>query len=246
MSNRLRRRYDRGPAYGIGETADLSPARLEAYDRRVVLAADEPAASLPAGALFVLTLGALDFGLEQSIIVPALPALAQHYGASIVGVAWLATAFLLAGVVAVPVFGRLGDLYGKRRLLLVSLTAFAAGSLVCALAQSIELAIAGRAIQGLGMAVAPLTPRLARDTVPPMMLPRAIGGVIASANVGGATGFLLSGLLVDRISPTAIFWFLFAFSAALAVGVAGLVQESPVRARVSVDVAGAALLGLGL
>ena len=78
----------------------------------------------------LLALGALDFGLEQSIILPALPRLAQHYGASIVGVAWLVTAFLLAAAVAVPLFGRLGDLFGKKRLLLVSLSAVAAGSLV--------------------------------------------------------------------------------------------------------------------
>jgi MFS family permease len=209
-------------------------------------AADAPARSLSAGGLFVLTLGALDFGLEQSIIIPALPDLAEHYGASLVGVSWLATGFLLASIVAVPVVSRLGDMFGKRRFLLASLGAFATGSVICALAGSIELAIAGRVIQGLGSAVAPLTLALARDIVPAQQLPRAIGAVIGAANVGGGIGFLLSGLLVDAFSPAAIFWFLFIFAAVLAGSVAALVRESPVRTRVQLDLAGAGLLVLGL
>src|SRR5262249_27308095 len=163
--------------------------------------------------------GALDFGLEQSIIVPALPSLARHYETSIIGVTWLATGFLLSAAVAVPLFGRLGDLFGKKRMILVSLTAFSLGSLVCALPSSIGLAIAGRGVQGLGAAVAPLTLGLARDTETPEHLPRTIGAVIGSANVGGGIGFLASGLLVDTFSPAAIFWFLCGAGAVLATGV---------------------------
>ena len=73
------------------------------------------------GGVVVLAFGALDFGLEQSIVVPALPVLATHYGASLVSVGWLLTGFLLTGIVAVPLLGRLGDLFGKRLFLLVAL-----------------------------------------------------------------------------------------------------------------------------
>jgi MFS family permease len=214
--------------------------------RAIAAAVDAPRESLSTGALAVLTLGALDFGLEQSIIVPALPDLAEHYGASLTGVAWLATGFLLASIVAVPLFGRLGDLLGKRRLLLASLAAFAAGSLVCALAGSLGPAIAGRVLQGSGAALTPLTLGLMRDTVTPDRLPRAVGAVVGAANVGGGIGFLLSGVLVDLISPAALFWFLFSFAVLLTVLVATLVRESPVRARVPLDPTGALLLGTGL
>jgi MFS family permease len=202
--------------------------------------------ALSTGGLFVLTLGALDFGLEQSIILPALPDLADHYGASLVGVAWLGTAFLLTSIVAVPLVSRLGDLFGKRRMLLASLSAFAVGSLICALTRSIEPAIAGRAMQGVGAAVGPLTLGLARDTVAPHRLPRGIGGVVGAANVGGGIGFLLSGLLVDRFSAATVFWFLFVLAVALAIAVAVLVVESPVRSPVRLDVAGSTILGVGL
>jgi MFS family permease len=205
-----------------------------------------PAGSLRFGGIVVLSLGALDFGLEQSLIIPALPALAEHYDASLGAIAWMVTGFVLASIVAIPLVGRLGDMFGKRRMLLASLAAFAVGSLVCALAESSGLAIAGRVIQGLGAAVTPLTYGLARDAVPPERLPHAIGAVVGGASAGAAIGFLLSGLLVDSFGAEAVFWFLLGFAVLIAVGVRLLVRESPVRADMRLDVGGAALLGLGL
>jgi MFS family permease len=202
--------------------------------------------SLSLGGVLVLALGALDFGLEQAIVVPALPAFAAHYEASVSDVGWLVTGFLLAGIVAIPLLGRLGDLFGKRRLLLVALGAFATGSLVCALSDSIGVVIAGRIVQGLGMAAGPLIYGIVRDTIPAELLPRAIGTVVGAGSLGVTIGFLASGLFVDHASVTAIFWFLFALAAVLVGGVLLLVPESPVRQEVSVDYLGAALLGTGL
>jgi MFS family permease len=96
------------------------------------------------------------------------------------------TCFTLASIVGVPVLGRLGDLYGKRLMLLVSLCAFAVGSLICAMTHSIAPAIAGRIIQGLGAAVGPLAYGLARDNVSSKLLPRAVGTVGGGAMAGGA------------------------------------------------------------
>src|SRR5262245_8416715 len=196
--------------------------------------------------MYVLGLGALDLGLEGAIVLPALPALAEQYGASLVAISWVATGFSLASVVAIPLFGRLGDIFGKRRLLLVALAAFALGSLLCALTDSVGVVIAGRIVQGLGAGVGPLAYGLARDTVAPERLPHAIGTVVGMAGAGSAVGFLLSGLLVDYVSVGAIFWFMFVLPLALGVGVALFVPESPVRARSGVDVGGAVLLALGL
>ena len=205
-----------------------------------------PVRQLRRGGILVLSLGALDFGLEQSLIIPALPALAEHYGASVGTSVWLVTGFVLASIVAIPLVGRLGDIHGKRRMLLASLGAFAIGSLVCALARASGPAIAGRVIQGLGAAVAPLSYGLARDTVPPERLPHAIGVVVGGASAGGAIGFLLSGLLVDTFGAVAIFWFLLGFAVVIGLAVRRLVSETPVRAAVRLDAGGAALLGMGL
>jgi EmrB/QacA subfamily drug resistance transporter len=210
------------------------------------VAAGAPARRLALPGLLVLSLGALDFGLEQALIVPALPAMAAHYRATLSEVAWLATGFLLASIVAVPLLGRLGDLFGKRRVLLFAYAAFAAGSLVSALAGSIGLVIVGRIIQGAGAAFAPLTLGLLRDLAPPKRLPHRIGFVVGMAGAGAAVGVLLSGILVDDVSVPAIFWFLFGIGIVLVVGALAFVPESPVRKRVPIDLLGAAALGSGL
>ncbi len=205
-----------------------------------------PARAISTAGIVVLGFAALDLGLELAIVLPALPALAIHFDASLTSVVWLATGFLLASAVAVPLVSRLGDVHGKKRMLVLSLGAFAVGSLVCALTDSIGLAIVGRVIQGLGAAVAPLTYALLRDTVDPKVLPRAIGAVVGAASIGGAIGFLLSGVLVDNFTAAAVFWFLFAVAAVLGAGVLALVPESMVRATVPIDLGGAAFLGSGL
>jgi MFS family permease len=201
---------------------------------------------LSTGGLVVLAFGTLDFGLETSIVLPALPALAQHYSASLIAVSWLAIGFLVASVVAVPLFGRLGDLFGHRRLLLVAIGAFAGGSLLCAVSDSVGLVIAGRVVQGIGAAVGPLGLGIVRDALPPERLPRGIGVLVGTSGAGAAIGYLLSGVLVDHVSVVSLFWFLFGVAMVLLVATAVVVPASPVRARGSVDVAGAGLIVAGL
>jgi MFS family permease len=197
-------------------------------------------------ALVVLAVGALDFGLEQAIVAPALPVIQRHYHASASSTAWLLTGFLIAAAVVTPLAGRLGDNFGRRRALLVSLGLFALGSLVSALAGSIEALIAGRVIQGLGAGMAPLALALAREHIHPARVPTAVGLLVASASIGTVVGLLLAGLLVDHGGVAAIFWLLFALAAVLALAVRLAVQESSPRGEGAVDLAGAALLAGGL
>jgi MFS family permease len=210
------------------------------------IAAPPAVRTLSSAGLAVLAIGSLDLGLESSLILPALPALARHYEASLIAVSWLVTGFLVATVVAAPLLGRLGDVFGRRRLLLVALGAFTAGGLICALSDSIELVIAGRVVQGIGSAAGPLMLGLLRDSVPAERLTRSIGVIVGGVSAGGAVGSVLSGLLVDNISAQAIFWFLSALSLALMVGALALLPESPERERVSIDLVGAGLLAAGL
>ena len=211
-----------------------------------VAAVERERSSLSLGGLIVLAFGALDFGLESSIVLPALPAIAREYGGSLIAVSWLATGFLLASVVAIPLFARLGDIFGRRRLLLAALGAFCVGSLMCAVADSIGLLIAGRIVQGAGAAIGPLAVGIARDSLPAERLTRAFGTFVGAAGAGAAIGYVLSGLLVDHVSVAAIFWFLFGLSIALLAAATVLVPTAPPRKRVAVDFAGAALLAAGL
>jgi MFS family permease len=202
--------------------------------------------SLSRAGLTVMAVGSLDLGLEQSLILPALPALARHYDASLVATSWLAIGFMVSSVVAIPLLARFGDIFGRRRLLLVALGAFGVGGVICALADSIGVVIAGRIVQGCGAAAGALMLGLLRDAERPEHLTRSLGIVIGGVSVGGAIGAILSGVLVDHISPQAIFWFLAVLSLVLMAGALAFIPESPVRKRVPIDALGAAFLGSGL
>src|SRR3954462_6395455 len=107
-------------------------------------------------ALAVVAVCGVLVSLTQSILIPVLGQLQQDLGSSTTGTEWLLTSTLLVAAVAVPVFGRLGDLYGKRRMLLVATAALVAGSLICAFSHSIGAMIVGRAVTGLSAAAIPL------------------------------------------------------------------------------------------
>lgn len=200
----------------------------------------------PAGAFAVLALGALDLGLEQSIVLPALPVIGVEQQATPDAVTWLVTGYLLAQAVALPLFARLGDLFGRRRLVVASLAAFAAGSLICALAGSLAILIAGRVVQGAGAAVAVLAIGIIRDHLAPRSVPTAVGVLVAGAGAGYAVGLVVGGVLVDHASVAAIFWFLFGVAAALLLAVLAFVPTSGTRARGPVDWPGAAALAGGV
>ena len=197
-------------------------------------------------AVSVLALGTFDFSLEQAILAPALPAILREYNASATSVTWLVSGFLVTAAVALPLGGRLGDRYGRRRVLLWSLFAYVLGSLVCVLADDIGTLIAGRMIQGMGAGVSPLAVALVRDQVRIDELPRAIGFLVGAGGLGGVIGLLCGGWLVEHVSTAAVFWFLAVVASTLAVGVRLTVPETPVRTRQGIDWIGAGLLGSAL
>lgn len=193
-----------------------------------------------------LTLAALAYATMQMMVVPALPAIQRDLGASPGDVAWLISAFLLSTAVATPVLGRLGDLYGKERVLIAVLALFACGSVVGGLARSLAALVAARVLQGLGGAVFPLAFGLARDVLPRERVPVAIGVIAGSFGIGGSVGLVLSGPLVDHVSWHAIFWVGLAIPLAAIACVRAFVPESPARTRVRLDWPGALLLAGGL
>src|ERR671917_2151799 len=112
------------------------------------MAASTPA-SRPDRILTVLLLAGVSFALSQTMVVPALPAFAGELDASPSAVSWVLTGYLLSASVATPLAGKLGDLFGKGRVLTGVLLLFSLGSVVCALASSIEVVIAGRILSGV-------------------------------------------------------------------------------------------------
>src|SRR4029079_19204748 len=196
--------------------------------------------------LAVLSLGALSYALLQTMLARALPEIQHELGATPTQATWVLTVYLLSASIATPILGRLGDMFGKERMLVVVLGLFAAGSLICALSSSLELLIAGRAVQGAAGAVFPLAFGIIRDEFPRDRVATGIGLISATFGIGGGGGLILSGLIVDNLSYRWIFWFGLIVVLIAVVATRLWVPESPVKSPARVDLGGALLLSAGL
>jgi MFS family permease len=184
--------------------------------------------------------------LTQSLLVPVLPELQAALGSTTSGTQWLLTSTLLVGAVAVPVFGRLGDLYGKRLMLLTAAVALFAGSLVCALSDTLGWLIVGRAITGFSVAAIPLGISLIGSVLPAQRAGSAIALVSATLGIGGALGLPLAALVAENADYHALFWICVAGGAVAFVGIRLAVEEPPRVATGRLDVGGTVLLAAAL
>ena len=196
--------------------------------------------------LAVLAVAGLSFALLQTMVLPALPTIQREYGASTTAVTWVMTVYLLTASIATPVLGRLGDMFGKERLLVIVLLVLAVGTLMAALSSSIEMLIAGRAVQGAGGAIFPLAFGIIRDEFPRERVGAGIGLISATFGIGGGAGLVLAGLIVDHLDYTWIFWLSLVVILAAVVATHFFVPESPVKTPAKIDWIGAALLAAGL
>lgn len=194
----------------------------------------------------VLALAGAVFAVLQAAVVPALPDIdrALHAGPS--SGTWILTVNLLATAVLTPVLGRLGDIHGKDRMLRVVLSALGLGTLVCALAPSLPVMLAGRVAQGAGGAVFPLAFGVIRDELDGERVPGAIGLVSSLLGVGAGLGLLLPGPIIAALSWRWLFWLPLAVLVPIAAAVVRSVPRSPVRTPAPVDFTAAALMVAGL
>src|SRR3954451_1705806 len=200
----------------------------------------------PNRSLLILSVAALAFALAQTTLIPALGELAGALHTDASGVAWTLTGYLLAAAIATPLFGRLGDMFGKRRLLVISLSVFALGSVLSALAHTIGLLVAGRVLQGVGGGIFPLCFAIIRDEFPREKVSSSIGLISTTFGIGGGAGLIIGGLLVDRASYHWIFWLGAGMAAAAAVLTQLMIPESPSRSPGRVHFVVAIALAVGL
>ncbi|MBL8593636.1 MAG: MFS transporter, partial [Devosia sp.] len=190
----------------------------------------------------VLAVGAASFAMLQSLLAPVLPTLQSELKTSQSAVSWVLIAWLLSAAVATPILGKVGDMIGKARTLVLALAAIGLGSLIAALAPSIELVIAGRIVQGLGGAIVPLSFGIIRDEFPPARVPSAVGILSAVIAVGSGAGTILAGPIVDLFGWHGLFWVPLAVVAVTASLAQLFVPESPVRSGGTINWLAASLL----
>jgi EmrB/QacA subfamily drug resistance transporter len=196
----------------------------------------------PAAILAVLAVAGSSYTLLQSMVVPALLTLQKDLHASTSGVAWVFTAYLLAASVATPIAGRLGDMFGKRRVLVISMLFLAFGCAMAALVTNLPLMILARSIQGLGGAIFPLSFGIIRDEFPRPRIPNALGTMSGVFGIGGGLGIVLAGPILEYLSYHWLFWIPCIFTLGATAATVIVIPESPVRAPGDIHWLGALLL----
>ena len=177
----------------------------------------------------MLAAGVSAYALLQSLVAPVLPLLETSLHTSQDTVTWVLTAYLLSASVFVPILGRLGDMVGKKKVLVAVLVVLAIGSLIAAVATSISVMIIARAIQGVGGGMIPLSFGIIRDEFPREKVPGAVGILAALLAVGGGLGLVLAGPIVNVLDYHWLFWIPGVVVATAAVGTHFVIPESPVR-----------------
>jgi EmrB/QacA subfamily drug resistance transporter len=196
--------------------------------------------------LAVLSLAGLAYAVLSSAVIPALPTLQHELHTSETGSAWLLTGFLLSASVGTSIIGRLGDMYGKERVLLWTLIVLAAGTLLAGAANSLALLIVARVIQGAGGGIFPLAFSIARDEFPRDRVAGSIGLMSSILGVGGGAGLVIGGLIVEHLGWHWLFWLPLVVTVFAAIATWRFIPESPVRSPGHINWLAAALMTIGI
>lgn len=195
--------------------------------------------------LAVLSLAGVSYSMLSSAVIPALAPLQHILHSSENSVAWLLTGYLLSASVGTSILGRLGDMYGKERLLVVTLVMLSVGTLISALSTSLEVMVIGRVIQGAGGGIFPLAFGIVRDEFPADRVPGSVGLLSSILGVGGGIGIVIGGLIVEHLNYHWLYWIPLVVSVAAAICTWRFVPESPVRVPGKVNWLAAALMTVG-
>jgi EmrB/QacA subfamily drug resistance transporter len=196
--------------------------------------------------LALLTVAGISFAVMQTLVVPALPFFQREFDTTAAWATWIATGFLLSSSVLTPILGKLGDSYGKKRMLVISLGIFGLASLGAAAAWNLPSLIVFRVVQGAGAAVFPLSFGIIRDEFPPEKIGLGIGTVSSVFGVGGGVGLVLSGVIIEHLTWHWLFLIGAVPVLASTVLLAMFVPESPVKFPTRPDYVGGLTLSLAL
>ncbi|MER6733761.1 MFS transporter [Streptomyces puniciscabiei] len=207
---------------------------------------DQPARRAGGAVVPVLAFAGIVVAVMQTLLVPVIKDLPQLLHTAPSNATWVLTSTLLSGAVATPIMGRLGDLYGKRRMLILSLAVMVVGALVSAVTSQLLTMIVGRTLQGFAMGAIPLGIGLMRDMLPRERLGSAMALMSSSIGVGGGLALPAAALVAQHTNWHALFYGAAGLGALSIVLTLLVVPESPMRAEGSFDLLGALGLSTGL
>lgn len=194
----------------------------------------------------ILCCSTLTYAISQTMVIPGLPAIEAHFRSTPAATGWVMSGFFISSAVCTGIVGRLGDMFGKRRMLVATLATYGCGAVLCALAPTLPLLVVGRVIMGGGGGMVPLAYAIARDELACDRVSKAMGSIAMMIGLGAGLGMVTGGVLVDRVGWPAGFTVAAALTVACVAATLCFVPESPIRSPARVDLLGAALLALGL
>jgi MFS family permease len=210
------------------------------------MTADSTDRTHPTLILAVLSLGGIAYAMLSSAVLPALPTFQHALHASETNTTWLLTAYLLAASVGTAILGRLGDMYGKEKMLMWTLVILAGGTLLSAVSSSLAVIVAGRFIQGAAGGIFPLAFGIVRDEFPREKVAGSIGLLSAILGVGGGVGIVLAGVIIEHLNYHWLFWIPLIPTVIAAIATWRFIPESPVRVPGRVNWLAAALMTIGM
>jgi len=206
--------------------------------------------------LLVLASMAMIVMFVEIMIVPALPTMAQDFPAQVDWLPWVLSIYMLVGAVATPLVGKLGDIHGKKRVLIVVMSLYVVALLGSGFSLEISDALLGernifvllffRALQGVGMGMFTLAFGIVRDTFPKDRIPVAIGLISAMFSVGVSIGLVGGGYITSVARWTDAFHVIVPFFVVLTVAAAYLIHDPRYVKKGNLDVPGAVTLGIGV
>jgi MFS family permease len=227
-----------GAAGATGGSGAPSPIALS------VDAAKE--ARYPTRVLLCVTAVALLVNYVETMVIPGVPAIQKDFATTATIASWITSAFLIVGSAVAPLFGKLGDIYGKKRMVLISLTFYTFGVGIAGFSPSIYFLLFARAVQGIGFAIVPLGLAIITDTFPREKIAGAQGIISGTFAIGAAAGLILGSEVVQDLGWQYAFHSAFVLSIVLFLLVWRVIKrDSPGRKR-SIDYLGALILMSGV
>src|SRR6476620_5144976 len=163
---------------------------------------------------------------SETMLLPAIPEIMRDFSISYGTAAWIFSAYLIVAAVMTPIAGKMSDLYGKKKVLLILLTMYVAGIVTGGFADNISFLLASRIIQGVGLAAIPAAFSLLRDTFPPAKLAIAVGVFGSAYSAGSVVGLLAGAAIIQIFGWHSTFLSIVPFASAVTIMIAKFVKEN--------------------
>ncbi|MFB6471215.1 MAG: MFS transporter [Vulcanisaeta sp. AZ3] len=182
----------------------------------------------------------------EGMLVPSLPTIQKEMSISTADASWILSIYILMGTLSSAIMGKLGDMYGKKRMLVITMLIYTVGALITGFSTNYSMLLTGRALQGIGMAMMPLAFALVREEFPPRMIPQVQGLLSAMFGVGMAISLPLGAYISQTLGWQATYHTVYPFIVLEDLLVYLYIRESRIRNPQPIDWIGLFLLSLSL